>query len=141
MSLLTRFKGKKSRDIDDLRNDIIENLSGIISSRAPIFFENLDNFDNLRGTIVECGIRNNTRFQKKYNGKFLFEEILELIAKFEPRLQNVTLQQTSDEQNSNILEFRIYGTIVFDGVEDNLQLDSYLDFGASVFNVRKINFV
>ena len=38
MSLLTRFKGKKSRDIDDLRNDIIENLSGIISSRAPIFF-------------------------------------------------------------------------------------------------------
>ena len=36
MSLLTRFKGKKSRDIDDLRNDIIENLSGIISSRAPI---------------------------------------------------------------------------------------------------------
>ena len=122
MSLLTRFKGKKSRDIDDLRNDIIENLSGIISSRAPM-------------------IRNNTRFQKKYNGKFLFEEILELIAKFEPRLQNVTLQQTSDEQNSNILEFRIYGTIVFDGVEDNLQLDSYLDFGASVFNVRKINFV
>ena len=123
MSLLTRFKGKKSRDIDDLRN------------------ENLENFDNLKGTIVECGIRNNTRFQKKYNGKFLFEEILELIAKFEPRLQNVTLQQTSDEQNSNILEFRIYGTIVFDGVEDNLQLDSYLDFGASVFNVRKINFV
>lgn len=141
MSLLSRFNGKKSRDIDDLRNDIIENLSGVFSSRAPIFFENISNYSELSGTIVECGMKNTTRFQKKYNGKFLFEEVMELINKYEPRLYNVTLEQTSDESNSNIFEFRIYGTIIFDGIEDNLQLDSFLDFGSNLFNVRKINFV
>ena len=64
MSLLTRFKGKKSRDIDDLRNDIIENLSGIISSRAPIFFENLENFDNLKQHQISEKVQRKVPFRR-----------------------------------------------------------------------------
>lgn len=141
MSLLSRFNGKKSRDIDDLRNDIIENLSGILSSRAPILMERISENSVANGTILTLGLTNTTRFQKKYNGKFIFEEILELIKKYEPRLQEVELEQTDTNKDLNFFEFKIKGTIQFGDSEDNVLFDSCLDFGTNKFKVRKINFV
>ncbi len=141
MSLLAKFEGKKSDSLDDLRNDIIENLSGILSSRAPMIVGELSDDSQAQSSIVNFGLRNTTRFHKKFGGHFVFDEILELIKKFEPRLLDVSIEQKENAKDGNMFEFRISAVIQFEGSDDSIQFESCLDFGSNIFKVRKVNFV
>ncbi|MGN1392575.1 MAG: type VI secretion system baseplate subunit TssE [Succinivibrionaceae bacterium] len=141
MSLLGRLRGKQSTDLDDLCNDIIENITGILSSRAPILKTKISYKSYAYNSIVMYGIKNTMRFQKKYHGKFIFEEIIELINKFEPRLQDVQIEQNDTDDNTNLFNFKIRGVIQMGDMEDSVLFDSCLDFGSNIFRVRKINFV
>ena len=141
MSLLRRLHGKKSVDIDDLRTDIAENITGIISSFAPILKERITKDLSVKNTILTIGLRNTMRYQKKFQGNFVFEEIIELIKRFEPRLHDVEIEENPNTSNTNLFEFKIKGITQINGDEDIVLFDSYLDFGANVFRVRKSNFV
>ncbi len=141
MSLLSRLHGKKSTDLDDICNDIVENITGVLSSRAPILKAKLTSDYLADHTVMTLGLKNTMRIQRKYQGKFVFEEIIELLKKFEPRLTEVEIEHSDEQQMSNLFEFKIRGVIQINGDEDVVLFDSYLDFGTNIFRVRKSNFV
>lgn len=141
MSLLQRLHGKRSEDLDDICNDIIENITGLLSSKAPIIKENIDENLLLNKSICTYGLKNSVRYKKKYHGKFVFEEIIELLKKFEPRLSDIEIEAGDNQENSNLFEFKIRAVIQNNGEDDMVLFDSCLDFGTNIFKVRKSNFV
>ena len=141
MSFLKQLHGIKNNEFEDICNDVIENITGIISSRAPILLSDISSNSIVSTSILTLGLANTMRYQKKYHGKFVFEEIIGLLQKFEPRLKDIQIESDDDDDNSNLFHFKIKATIFVNEQEDTVLFDSCLDFGSNMFSVRKSNFV
>ena len=129
MSFLKQLHGIKNNEFEDICNDVIENITGIISSRAPILLSDISSNSIVSTSILTLGLANTMRYQKKYHGKF------------EPRLKDIQIESDDDDDNSNLFHFKIKATIFVNEQEDTVLFDSCLDFGSNMFSVRKSNFV
>ncbi|MDO6496736.1 type VI secretion system baseplate subunit TssE [Photobacterium sanguinicancri] len=140
MSLLAKMKGEWHNDVDSVRDAIIENLSSLLSSRAPIWgAESL--LIQSRDSIATFGMATAMRAQNRANSTVVLHEIKHLIQVFEPRLKHVDIELDEASIDTNKLKFRIEGSVTTDFGEDVVVFDSSLDFTTSSLDVRKTNLV
>lgn len=140
MSLMAKLSQRWNDDSDSIRDAIIDNVCGLISSRAPIWTENLD-IDYLQGSIAFLGVRNLSRTQSKTNSDVILEDINQLIDLYEPRLSHVTVEIFEDEKHANHLHIQISAIMFSELGEESVIFDSFLDLSSSRLVVRKSNFV
>lgn len=67
----------------------------------------------------------------------LRRDIERTIAKFEPRLKNVTLQLEAGNPGDKNLRFRIMGLLVVDPVAEPVTFDTYLDLARGDYAIAK----
>lgn len=140
MSLMAKLTQTWREDMDAQRDAIIENVCGLISSRAPIWATEA-NDQALKETIVNIGLRNVTRSQSKSNSDVIVADIADLIARFEPRLIQVEIDVDEDSYQHNQLKFRLAAVMHSSLGDEAIVLDSFLDFGRNKLDVRKSNLV
>ncbi|WJW81005.1 type VI secretion system baseplate subunit TssE [Moellerella wisconsensis] len=135
MGLINRLlTGKKSTAQDEIRNEIIENISHLINAKAPIWSEkNLSPI--LSRSIVNYGINNPARSQGKYNGGVIIKEIEQLLEYFEPRFSWVQVALAEDAYKEKLLRFIIKAGLKGHNDRHFITLDSQLDFSASQMEV------
>lgn len=135
MSLMAKLGQRWSDDTDSMRDAIISNIHDIISSYAPIWIDD----HSLNGTIAHIGIKNISGTQSKANSETILYEIRELIGYYEPRLSQVDIEFQNEEQN--LLKFRISALMCRDNGVDTLVLDSYLNISSNKLNIRSNHLV
>ncbi|KMV31106.1 type VI secretion system baseplate subunit TssE [Photobacterium swingsii] len=140
MSLLTKMKGEWRNDVDSVRDAIIDNLSSLLSSRAPIWETQWIPTES-QESIATFGMANAMRAQNRSNSTVVLHEIKHLIEVFEPRLKHLDIELDEASIDTNKLKFRIEGTVTTDFGEDIVVFDSSLDFTTSSLDVRKTNLV
>ncbi|PSW05702.1 type VI secretion system baseplate subunit TssE [Photobacterium lipolyticum] len=140
MSLIAKLKGQWNDDIDDVRDAIIENLSALLSARAPVWHRG-DLSPLVHDSIAAFGMVNSLRSQGKSSGDLILHDVKTLIVQFEPRLKEVDVELDESSVATNKLTFRIEGVISSKFGEEVVVFDSSLDFTTSSLDVRKTNLV
>lgn len=140
MSLIAKLKGQWNDDIDDVRDAIIENLSALLSARAPVW-HNVELSPLAHESIAALGMVNSLRSQGKSSGDLILHDVKNLIVQFEPRLKEVDVELDESSVATNKLKFRIEGVISSKFGEEVVVFDSSLDFTTSSLDVRKTNLV
>ncbi|MCW8327866.1 type VI secretion system baseplate subunit TssE [Photobacterium sp. SDRW27] len=140
MSLMAKLKGQWRGDVDDVRDAIIENLSAVLSARAPMWHgANLGPLTS--DSIAVFGMVSSLRSQGKSSSDLILHDVKQLIVQFEPRLQDVVVELDESSVATNKLKFRIEGLISSKFGEEVVVFDSSLDFTTSSLDVRKTNLV
>ncbi|AOW83537.1 MULTISPECIES: type VI secretion system baseplate subunit TssE [Vibrio] len=140
MSLMAKLTQSWQGDSDAMRDAIIDNICGLISSRAPLWHEYTES-ETLRKTIAHLGVRNVTRSQSKANSDVILADISELIRAYEPRLSQVSVELNERSLRLNHLQFRISAMMHSDLGEESVVFDSFLDLSSNKLDVRKSNLV
>ncbi|WP_299017729.1 type VI secretion system baseplate subunit TssE [uncultured Photobacterium sp.] len=140
MSLMSKLKGQWGGDIDSVRDAIIENLSGLLSSKAPIWQGSILPPQS-QGSIAGYGMVNLVRGQGRASSDLVILDVKQLIRTFEPRLKDVQVELDEESISTNKLKFRIEGVITSQFGEEVVVFDSSLDFTTSSLDVRKTNLV
>ena len=140
MSLLAKLKGQWSDDIDCLRDAIIDNLSELLSARAPVW-HNEHRSALADNSISAFGMASQQLSQGKSSADNILLDVKSLIIRFEPRLKEVNVELDEESADSNKLKFRIEGVINSQFGEELVVFDSSLDFTTSSLDVRKTNLV
>jgi len=140
MSIMAKLTQTWRPDMDALRDAIIDNVCGLISSRAPIWANGTQS-QALDQTIANIGLRNVTRSQSKSNSDVIVADIADLIARFEPRLIQVEIDVDEDSYQHNQLKFRLSAVMHSEQGDEAIVLDSFLDFSRNTLDVRKSNLV
>ncbi|PKF79727.1 type VI secretion system baseplate subunit TssE [Vibrio sp. vnigr-6D03] len=138
MSLMSKLTQSWSDDIDSVRDAIIDNVCGLISSRAPLWSNSVSISE---GTIVELGMHNIARAQSKSNTDEIVAEVENLIRYYEPRLTQVEIEVQEGKVGDNQLSFRLSAVVHSDLGDEAIVLDSFLDLSSNKLDVRKSNFV
>ncbi|MPY26919.1 type VI secretion system baseplate subunit TssE [Shewanella psychropiezotolerans] len=140
MSLITKLGQCWSDNLDNIHDDIIDNLCGLISARAPIWLKS-EQSDRLSGTIVNMGMTCVSRWQNQSNSDGIVTEMTALIQRYEPRLSQVEIEIQETLTNENRLRFRIFAVMHSAIAEEEVVLDSFLDFNINRLIVRRANLV
>ncbi|MGF1715835.1 type VI secretion system baseplate subunit TssE [Photobacterium chitinilyticum] len=140
MSLMAKLKGQWRGDVDDIRDAIIENLSAVLSARAPMW-QNTELSPQVRDSIAAFGMVSSLRSQGKSSSDVILHDVKQLIVQFEPRLKEVVVELDENSVATNKLKFRIEGLISSKFSEEVVVFDSSLDFTTSSLDVRKTNLV
>ncbi|MGF1728289.1 type VI secretion system baseplate subunit TssE [Photobacterium kasasachensis] len=140
MSLMAKLKGQWRGDVDDIRDAIIENLSAVLSARAPMW-ESPELSSLVHESIATLGMVSSLRSQGKSSSELILHDVKQLIVKFEPRLKDVVIELDENSVATNKLKFRIEGLISSKFGDEVVVLDSSLDFTTSSLDVRKTNLV
>ncbi|WP_087024146.1 type VI secretion protein [Thaumasiovibrio subtropicus] len=140
MSLIRKLNENWHGDGDDVREAIVDNISSLISSRAPIWTQDIGAMQ-LGNTIAVLGMQNTARSQSKVNSDVVLQEVKALILKYENRLTDVQLEANEESVHNNQLEFRISAVMHSDFGSEVIVVDSFLDFSTSKLDVRKTNLV
>ncbi|MCG7587030.1 type VI secretion system baseplate subunit TssE [Photobacterium sp. OFAV2-7] len=140
MSLMAKLKGQWRGDVDDIRDAIIENLSAVLSARAPMW-ESPELSSQVHESIATLGMVSSLRSQGKSSSDLILHDVKQLIVKFEPRLKDVVVELDENSVATNKLKFRIEGLISSKFGDEVVVLDSSLDFTTSSLDVRKTNLV
>jgi type VI secretion system protein ImpF len=67
----------------------------------------------------------------------LRQEIEKTIARFEPRLRNVSVQIETQVENERSLRFRIVGLLVVEPIMESVAFDTYFDVNKGVYVISK----
>ncbi|WP_019613333.1 type VI secretion system baseplate subunit TssE [Psychromonas ossibalaenae] len=140
MSLLAKLKEQWNGDIDSVRDAIIDNLSALLSARAPVW-QNMQLSPLADNSISAFGMANQQLSQGKSSADRILLDVKNLIIRFEPRLKEVLVELDESTADSNKLKFRIEGIISSKFGEELVVFDSSLDFTTSSLDVRKTNIV
>lgn len=140
MSLLAKLKGQWTADVDCMRDAIIENLSALLSARAPVW-QNTELSPLLEQAISAFGMNNQQLSQGKSSAERILHDVKNLIVRFEPRLKEVVVELDEGAAELNKLKFRIEGIVSSKFSEELVVFDSSLDFTTSSLDVRKTNLV
>lgn len=96
---------------------------------------------DLSNTIVSMGMNCVSRRQSQSNSDGLITEISTLIQRYEPRLTQVEIEIQESSEDENRLRFRILAVMHSSIAEEEVVLDSFLDFNINRLIVRKSNLV
>ncbi|CAK1700590.1 Type VI secretion system baseplate subunit TssE [Vibrio crassostreae] len=140
MSIMAKLTKAWQNDIDATRDAIVTNICSLIASRAPIWAR-VQSEQVLTGTIAHLGLGNTARSQSKSNSDVLVDDISEQIRLFEPRLAEVEIELNEESGKSNLLQFRISAVMHSELGDEEIVLDSFLDFSRNKLDVRKSNLV
>jgi len=140
MSLLSKIKGKWRGDIDDVRDAIIENLSAILSARAPVW-NDIELGVQTHSSIANFGMLSSSYGQGQASSDLILNDVKSLIVQFEPRLKGVAVELDESSMVTNKLKFRIEGLICNQFGEEVVIFDSNLDFTNNSLDIRKTNLV
>ena len=140
MSIIAKLTQTWEEDIDALRDSIIDNVCALVSSRAPLWDEELQD-KALNGTIANYGVRYVARSQSKTNIHVILSDIRELIHHFEPRLSQVSIELSDEGKRLNSLQFNISAVMHSPFGAESMVFDSVLDLSSNKLDVRKSNFV
>jgi len=140
MSLLAKLKQQWNGDIDHVRDAIVENLSALLSARAPVW-QDTELGPLAQQAISSFGMTNQQLSQGKSSADRILHDVRNLIMRFEPRLKEVVVELDESAGISNKLNFSIEGIISSQFGEELVFFDSSLDFTTSSLDVRKINLV
>lgn len=141
MSLIAKLNGQWEGDFDHLRDAIVDNISAMLMSRAPVLGE-AELGPLALASIAGFGVINHQQSQGKESADKILADIRGLIMRFEPRLTGVIveLDDVSDEV-SNKLKFRIEGAIESKFGSEVVAFDSSIDFTTNNLDVRKTSLV
>lgn len=139
MSLLAKLKNQWDGNSDSVRDAVIENISSLLSARAPIWQDELNG--EISDSVASFGMVNSLRSQGKASGDLVLHDVRHLINTFEPRLKDVLVELDERSVTTNKLKFRIEGTMTSQFGEEVVVFDSSLDFTTSSLDVRKTNLV
>ena len=140
MSLLSKIKGQWRGDIDDVRDAIIENLTALLSARAPVWHD-VELGEQTQGSIANFGMVSSLYNQGQGSSELILHDVKNLIVEFEKRLTNVVVELDESSVATNKLKFRIEGLISSKFGEELVVFDSSLDFSTNSLDVRKTNLV
>ncbi|ENM3768352.1 type VI secretion system baseplate subunit TssE [Vibrio cholerae] len=140
MSFMAKLTQSWQENGDATRDAIIDNICGLISSRAPLWHQ-YNESETLFGTIVHLGVRNLTRSQSKANSDVILTDIRALIRACEPRLSHVSVELNERSSCLNHVQFCISAIMHSDLGEESVVLDLFLDLSSNKLDVRKSNLV
>ncbi|NRD72399.1 GPW/gp25 family protein [Shewanella sp. VB17] len=140
MSLMMKLGQQWGGGLDNVHDAIIDNLCGLISARSPVWSTSGQHGD-LSNTIVSMGMNCVSRRQSQSNSDGLITEISTLIQRYEPRLTQVEIEIQESSEDENRLRFRILAVMHSSIAEEEVVLDSFLDFNINRLIVRKSNLV
>ena len=109
MSLIAKLTQKWQPEYS-VREAIIENISHLLTSRAPIWQIHTGEPINLPN-ILCFGMQNLATTRSKSNSEAILGQIQTLIANYEPRVHDVEIELIADTQQINKLSFRITAII------------------------------
>jgi type VI secretion system protein ImpF len=96
-------------------------------------------YRELNSSLFVYGLRDFTSQNPKSQSvrQQLRQDIEKTIARFEPRLKNVTVRVETNTQNERSLRFRIIGLLTLDPITEPVTFDTFFDINRGEYTIQK----
>lgn len=114
--------------LERLKEAVAHDLEGLLNTRAAIPTEIFEKYPLARQSVINYGLTDfaDMCLTSEEDRKILSASVTEAIARFEPRLANVTAEAFIEHGATNQLKFVIVGTLVQPMVSEQVRFDAML---------------
>ncbi len=122
-----QVKGAVARDLENLLN-----AKNFFPALPPVYRE-------LNGSLFVYGLPEFISANPRSPAVRLRlrQELMKAVARFEPRLRNVTVRIEETEKNERSLKFKITGLLVLDPVAEPVTFDTVFDINRQEYSVAR----
>ena len=124
--------------IGQIKAAVIRDLENLLNARRNILVPP-DAFEELNKSVFVYGLQDYTAQNPRSPTakQQLRLDVERTIARFEPRLRNVTVHLEAPGPNERILRFRISAMLVIDPVAEPVTFDTYFDVNRGEYTISK----
>ena len=124
--------------VRQIKDAVIRDLENLLNTRRQILVPPPE-YHEVHSSLYMYGLQD---FTMKNPGSPMIKQKLRqvierTIARFEPRLKNVTVQIEAPGQNARDLRFRITAMLVMDPITEPVIFDTYFDVSRGEYKIQK----
>ncbi len=122
----------------DIRDSVVRDLEYLFNTRQYIHMPD-ENFPEVLHSVFGYGLRDFSSENPKspFVRKRLRQEIEETIARYEPRLKNVTVRLDAPDEAYRTFGFRITGLLEVEPISEPVVFDTYFDVNRGEYVIEK----
>jgi len=117
---------------------VIRDLEKLLNTKCSIYYPP-PAYRELNNSLFVYGLRDFTSQNPKSQPvrQQLRQDIEKTIARFEPRLKNVTVRIETNAQSERNLRLRITGLLVLDPITEPVTFDTFFDINRGEYSIQK----
>ena len=136
-----RVSGEPVRDrisIRQIKDAVIRDLENLLNTRRQILVPSPE-YHEVHNSLYMYGLQDFTmKNPASPMVKQKLRQVIErTIARFEPRLKNVTVQIEAPGQNARDLRFRITAMLIMEPITEPVIFDTYFDVGRGEYKIQR----
>ena len=125
-------------NINQIKTAVIRDLEQLLNTKRQIF-EAPPAYREVNNSLFVYGLQDYTALNPRSKSvrNQLRQDIEKSIARFEPRIKNLTVQFEMPDQKERNLRFRITGMLVIEPAQEPIAFDTYFDVSRGEYRISE----
>lgn len=124
--------------IGQIKASLVRDLENLLNTKRHIFMPP-SGYRELNNSLFVYGLHDFTSLNPRSPSvkQRIRQDIEKTIARFEPRLRNLTVQLETPTQNDRNFRFRITGVLVVEPIREPVSFDTYFDVNRGEYRISR----